>query len=406
MRICLVSMEWPPEGCGIGTYMYNLARGLGKRGHYVTVITHDRNPVGVENVSLVPVPLPESKRTLWRKVRRWITEPYHTWSKRAYTTFCGLSETEPFDIIETAEFGAWGRYLVGGTDTPVVVRCHNPHHILQKKYEKDKSGGRSLPLWLKVLDGLERDQVLRADGIVSPSYALASHLSLYWGIARSRFEVISNPIDSGLFCPGENQSQKKEILYTGRLDFNKGVFDLAQAAGKILARHKDVRFHFVGMDMDSPEHYRDRGSKSTEVIRSFIPPEYHDRIRFTGHVSVTRIVDYLREAMFAVVPTRGFESFSYTVVEAMSCGCAVVATHCGGPTEIITDGRNGFLVPPGNVEAIEKTMDQLVSDETLCARLGAEARRTVEERYSIDAVMPKIEAMYQKVIEKTKKGNS
>jgi glycosyltransferase involved in cell wall biosynthesis len=100
----------------------------------------------------------------------------------------------------------------------------------------------------------------------------------------------------------------------------------------------------------------------------------------------------------AVMPTRGFESFSYTALEPMACGCPVIATHCGGPTEIITDGVDGLLVQPGDVEGITAAIQKFIEQPQLRQKLAAEARRTVEKRYAIPAVVPQIVKFYENVI--------
>jgi len=403
MNICLVSLEWPPHGCGIGTYMYNLVRGLSTQGHNVTVITHDREPVQVRRVKIMPVPLPDTKRTLWSKVQKWRIEPYHTWSLMAYKRFQELSQNEEFDIIETADFGAWGRHFVGQSGIPIVVRCHSPTHVVWSANQMS-NGSWKMPLWLNFQDKYEREQTFRADGIISPSYALANHLSLSWVIPRSRFAILPNPIDAELFRASENNKEvKNEILYVGRLEYNKGVFDLAESVRSLLKKYPDIHIRFIGMDVKSPQQLSKYGNKASEVILSLIPREYHSRVIFTSHVPVTKVVSFQQKAMCAVMPTRGFESFSYTVLEPMSCGCPVVATHCGGPTEIITDGVDGLLVPPDDTVALTEALERLIKDQPFRDKLASQARRTVKQRFAIPIVVPKIVQWYEHIIQNYKR---
>lgn len=397
MNICLVTMEWPPHGCGIGTYMYNLARGLNTLGHSVTVITHDRELVQVGRVKIAPVPLPDTKRTLWHRIQKWRMEPYHIWSLRAYKKFKELCEKEEFDIVETADFGAWGRHFVGQSGVPVVVRCHTPTHIVWAASQTN--GSWKMPLWLNFQDRYERQQTFLADGIVSPSYALANHLALQWVIPRSRFIVLPNPIDAELFRPSENdKKERKEILYVGRLEYNKGVFDLAESVRSLLKKYPDIHVRFIGMDVKSPKHLSKYGNKASEVILSLIPRECHNQVIFTRHVPVAEIVSFQQEAMCAVMPTRGFENFPYTVLEPMSCGCPVVATHCGGPTEIIEDGVDGFLVSPGKPKELEKAIERLFLSGDLRKSVAQNAREKVLNKYSIGVVVPQIVQYYERII--------
>ena len=234
MNICLLTLEWPPYGCGIGTYMFNLARGLRRLGHSVTVITNDKKPLACDGVKITHVPVRSFKTSLWYKIQKWRMEPYHSWSARAYEKFMEICDSEEFDIIETAEFGAWARHFVGRLDIPVVVRCHTPTYVLWSIHQ-NSNHSHNKPLWLHFQDKYERRQTACADAIVSPSHALANHLSLSWVIPRSSFRILANPIDSELFCPAAvDEGRKNEILYIGLLDYNNGLIDLTESIRPLL----------------------------------------------------------------------------------------------------------------------------------------------------------------------------
>ncbi len=397
-------MEWPPHGCGIGSYMFNLARGLSSFGHNVTVITHDKEHLPCVSVRIIPVQLRVPKRTVWHKMRKWRMEPYHSWSLRAYKKFLKLYDSEQFDIIETAEFGAWGRDFVGHCPIPVVVRCHNPSHVVWA-INKTSNDSWAMPLWLRFQDRRERRQTFYADAIVSPSLSLASHLSLRWVIPRSRFTILPNPIDAELFRPGPIESpERNEILYVGRLQYNKGAFDLAVAARPLLKKHPQLQVRLIGMDAETPQKFKQYGATSSEAILSLIPRSYHSRVLFTNHIPVSDMVSFYQKALCSVMPTRGFENFSYTVLEPMSCGCPLIATSCGGPAEVITHGLNGLLVEPGNIKALTGALEKLIDDRQLRRRLGWQARRTVQRRFALPVVIPQIVGLYEEVIRNHNKG--
>jgi glycosyltransferase involved in cell wall biosynthesis len=397
MRVCLLTLEWPPYGGGIGTYMFNLARGLAQMGQQVTVVTHDRNPMAVADVDIVSVPLPHEWGRVWRRLTPWRLEPFHTWSARAYRMYRRISDEKKFDIVETAEYGAWGRHLTHDRPVPLVVKCHTPTHVLWT-INNGNEHHRKRPVWVRALDRHERQQAANADTIVSPSSALANYLSMDWGIPRTRFEVVPNPIDCEAFCPAMEEPIGNEILYVGRLDYNKGCFDLATAAVPLLEKYQHIRLRFVGMDMKSPAVYRDHGDLASDVIRRTVPQKFHSRLLFTEQVPVSEVVTFHRQAICAVVPTRGFESFSYTVLEPMASGCPVVATECGGPAEILTNDSDGLLVARGDTAGLATAIERLITDEPLRRRLAASARMTVERQYSIAAVVPQVIALYEKTI--------
>ena len=78
------------------------------------------------------------------------------------------------------------------------------------------------------------------------------------------------------------------------------------------------------------------------------------------------------------------------ILEAMACGCAVVATDCGGPRDIIVDGENGFLVEPGNVEQIVNKINLLLIDSKLRQQFMEKSRDTVK-RFSWNSSVDRLE---------------
>ncbi len=186
MNICLLTLEWPPYPGGIGTYMFNLAIGLQRFGHNVTVITNDKNPSPVSGVKIIPVPTAKMRRTFRSRILRWRWEPHHSWSLSAWKLFKTIEKKHRFDIVETAEYGAWARHFVGHCDIPIVVRCHTPTHGVQEINE-NTNGDWKMPLWLRLQDKRERRQTFYADAIESPSHVLANHIALSWGIDSTRF---------------------------------------------------------------------------------------------------------------------------------------------------------------------------------------------------------------------------
>jgi glycosyltransferase involved in cell wall biosynthesis len=90
------------------------------------------------------------------------------------------------------------------------------------------------------------------------------------------------------------------------------------------------------------------------------------------------------------------EGFSCPVLEAMACGCAVVATDCGGPRDIIVDGENGFLVPVGDVDRMVERIRFLLSHPEVRQRIVANARQTAE-RFSWDHSVDLLEQALQSI---------
>jgi len=156
------------------------------------------------------------------------------------------------------------------------------------------------------------------------------------------------------------------------------------------------------MNRPKPHWLAPDGETAVDAIRSIVPKRFHDRLLFTPHLPVTEIVTLHRKALCAVVPTRGFENFPYTVLEAMACGNPVIATRCGGPAEIITHDVDGLLVPPGRPPLLAQAIQRLISDTELRRRLSSQARQTVEKRFASSVVLPRIVEDYAETIRRFK----
>jgi glycosyltransferase involved in cell wall biosynthesis len=102
----------------------------------------------------------------------------------------------------------------------------------------------------------------------------------------------------------------------------------------------------------------------------------------------------LREAdVFVLSSSR--EGFPVVVLEAMASGLPVVSTRVGGVSEILQDGENGMLVPPGDPGALAAAIRRLMTDSTLRASLGRRARETVASRFSLDRAVERYGRLYE-----------
>ena len=92
------------------------------------------------------------------------------------------------------------------------------------------------------------------------------------------------------------------------------------------------------------------------------------------------------------------EGLPLTILEAMACGKPVIATNVGGIPEIVIDGVSGILVPPKDPEALYRAMDQLLNDRVKLTKMGHHGERVCEERFSSNAMIEKIENLYDSLL--------
>jgi glycosyltransferase involved in cell wall biosynthesis len=115
--------------------------------------------------------------------------------------------------------------------------------------------------------------------------------------------------------------------------------------------------------------------------------------RFVGEKDAAGVRKILAESDILVNPSYG-EGLPTSVLEGGAIGLAVVATNVGGTSEIISDGKNGFLVHPGNVRELHEKIALLVKNSQLREKLGKALQKTVREKFDWD----KITVNFEKVL--------
>lgn len=192
---------------------------------------------------------------------------------------------------------------------------------------------------------------------------------------------IANPV----FMPtvsGREMEESGRILFLGRADQRKGVFDLLNAFAQVVLHCPNAKLA-VGGDGDLDRVRADIQelglSKSVEVL---------------GWVSGDAKQAQMARAQVFVLPSYD-EGLPMAMLEAMAHGKAIVVTPVGGIPEAVQHGQQGLLVQPGAVDDLAQALVSLVDDAALRARLGDAARARVAERFGTVHVLGRIGALYE-----------
>jgi glycosyltransferase involved in cell wall biosynthesis len=178
------------------------------------------------------------------------------------------------------------------------------------------------------------------------------------------------------------------IGIVGRLAEWKGQHVFLRALAELRREFPDARGRIVGSAMFGEDAYEER-------LRALVDElALGDAVTFTGFVP--RVEDELAKLDVLVHASVVPEPFGQVVVEGMAAGLPVVATNAGGPAEVITDGVDGLLVPPGDVRAMASALRRLTVDLDLRARLGAAATVTAEE-FSPEVIGRQMRALYDEL---------
>lgn len=165
------------------------------------------------------------------------------------------------------------------------------------------------------------------------------------------------------------------------LNRKKGVEYFIRAAGEVYQTRGDVTFVVVGARYKYKQAYNQLLDE--ELRRSGIPPE---RFLLTGERSdVERFYSAMDVMVVSSIPKS--EGTTTTAIEAMATGIPVVATDVGAVSEIVLDGKTGYLVPPQDSGALAKATLRLLGDERLRAHQGAAALKRARDHFDISACL-------------------
>ncbi len=215
------------------------------------------------------------------------------------------------------------------------------------------------------------------------------------GVEPDKVEVISMGVDlKHLFTPDQKLTRRKgELLFVGRLVEGKGIELLLKAMPGLLEIRPDIRLSIAGA-----------GPLEQELRELAGQLNLSDKIDFLGMVTQEQLPELYQRAALAVFPFKitqsgGQEGFGLVVVEAMGCGCPVIAGDLPSIHDSITHGENGLLVPPGNPELLAGTILKALNDPDLCSRLAGEARKRAVERFDWEVVAEKYGKLYDELID-------
>lgn len=162
------------------------------------------------------------------------------------------------------------------------------------------------------------------------------------------------------------ESSNIKIIFARRFEEYRGTRIFTKVINNLQKRYNNVKITFAG-----------DGSDKSWIKENIIFKEKVELIKYNAMESL----EIHKKYDIAVVPTRGAEGTSLSLLEAMAAGCAVVSTYIGGLSNIVLDGYNGFLVEP-EVEAVEKAIEKLIIDKNLREKFSQKGYETVKEVFS------------------------
>jgi glycosyltransferase involved in cell wall biosynthesis len=391
MKIALVSQEYPPETArgGIGTQTAAKAKGLAALGHEVYVVSRSIDSTRYEHrdglITVIRIPGFEDRIAEMTDIVQWITH-----SVLVAEELEKLHAKIALDLIDFPEWAAEGYvYLLNRTrwkGVPVVIQLHGPLVMLGKVLNWPEIESA----FYKTGTHMEAMCVQLADSVYSSSECSTRWIRSYYDPGKEEIPTIHLGIDTLHFAPqGVAKEQRPTIIFVGKLVRNKGILELTEAAAGLTSKYPGLRLRVIGSGEAKVV------DEIKETAARFNAPAL---LELSGFVHKSDLPDTLSKAHIFAGPSYYEGGPGFVYLEAMACGLPVIACSGSGIDEIVTNGQNGLLVPPQDVQALTDALDKMLGDEAARLQMGRNARDfAIGHADSHDCLM-RLEAYYQSVV--------
>jgi glycosyltransferase involved in cell wall biosynthesis len=316
------------------------------------------------------------------------------WAARIRAVRRLIRETRA-DILHTTLFESdiIGRLASVGQDSVVVTS------LVNTSYDPDALPNPAIAAWkraaVRMIDGWSARWL--ADHHHAISRAVADSAVRVLRIDPDRVTVIlrgRDPQRLGDPSPERRRAARQHfhvppdarvIVTVGRQEHQKGQVYLLSAMREIVHRHPDVLLLLAGR----------RGGSSASLAAMAAEPGLRDHVRLLGHCD--DIPDLLAAADVMAFPSL-YEGLGGAVLEAMALGLPVVATALPALREVVEEGENAALVPPGNPAVLADVLDGLLRDPQRAAAYGRRSRAIFEERFTLERSVEDMVDLYRQLV--------
>lgn len=269
-----------------------------------------------------------------------------------------------------------------------ACRPQNNLPAIRHRCYKNSIGGSIA--WKRIMDRGWKQGTFnhRVSHYISPSHEVRSkHIEM--GILPDKISHIPNACPDPQDIP-EPDSQflhphQQNICFVGRLVPEKGAHILIRAWQQVRTTlGPNRRLTIIGTGpQEAMLHELAAGDES---------------IQFTGQLSLHETLGTLKQADLLVCPSLWAEPFGLSVIEAMGAGIPVISSNLGGPAEIIADGIDGYLVPPGDISALSHTLSHCLNAPEKLKAKGRAARLTYIRQYSPHRHAQQLTHLFQQIL--------
>jgi glycosyltransferase involved in cell wall biosynthesis len=381
MKILIVTPYFCPEGGGLENYIYNVSKGLLKKGYKITILCSTKKG--------------EDKEETIDGIRVIRQKPDFIFSNTPIklsllSDITKLIKENDFDLINAhmpvpyyADVAAIASKL---SRKPFIATTH-ADNVKGTFLMNAITNIYNYIFYLTTLS-LSKE-------IITPSPYYYEH-SKFLKYFKRKLELVPPGVDIKKYSPRKSSEiyekynipkNAKVILFAGQMGkfhVHKGVDYLIKAFKLVLDKTPAYLVLVGGGDMIG------------EYKQACKKLGIQDRVFFSGFISERELIEHYRFSSVVVLPSTIQEGFGMVLIEGNACGKPVVGTDVGGISYVVKDGQTGLLVPPKDHKALAHAMLRIITDKSLANRMGKNGQMMVKDNFTWDKAVDRTFMVYKR----------
>ncbi|MGB6511868.1 MAG: glycosyltransferase family 4 protein [Mycobacterium sp.] len=390
MKILMVSWEYPPVVIGgLGRHVHHLSTALAAAGHEVVVLsrrpsgtdpsTHPSSDEVNDDVRVVAAAHDPHEFTFGKDMMAWTLAMGHA-MVRAGLSLKHRHSDHPWrpDVVHAHDWLVAHPAIALSEfyDVPMVSTIHAT--------EAGRHSGWVSGSLSRQVHAVESWLVRESDSLITCSASMSEEITELFGPGLAETTVIRNGIDAARwpFARRRARTGPPELLFVGRLEYEKGVHDAIAALPRIRRAHPGATLTIAG-----------EGTQQDWLVEQARKHRVLKATRFVGRLDHDELLAVLHRADAAVLPSH-YEPFGLVALEAAAAGTPLVTSNIGGLGEAVIDGETGMSCPPRDVTRLAKAVIAVLNDPAASQRRAKAARQRLTSDFDWQTVADETAQVY------------
>jgi glycogen synthase len=390
MKILMVSWEYPPVVIGgLGRHVHHLSTALAAAGHEVVVLsrrpsgtdpsTHPSSDEVNDDVRVVAAAHDPHEFTFGKDMMAWTLAMGHA-MVRAGLSLKHRHSDHPWrpDVVHAHDWLVAHPAIALSEfyDVPMVSTIHAT--------EAGRHSGWVSGSLSRQVHAVESWLVRESDSLITCSASMSEEITELFGPGLAETAVIRNGINAARwpFARRRARTGPPELLFVGRLEYEKGVHDAIAALPRIRRAHPGATLTIAG-----------EGTQQDWLVEQARKHRVLKATRFVGRLDHDELLAVLHRADAAVLPSH-YEPFGLVALEAAAAGTPLVTSNIGGLGEAVIDGETGMSCPPRDVTRLAKAVIAVLDDPAASQRRAKAARQRLTSDFDWQTVADETAQVY------------